>query len=109
MRVLTTVLSPTGGTVRMDGILYCEKNDPKIQRQLNSPFPMELKTQASDYFRHGTDLLQSPDIGSGEEKTFLRIPLYRLDQCMGNAVLHLCRVTSLDTMAAVLRRHSPFL
>ena len=34
MRVLTTVLTPTSGTVSMDGILYCEGNYPKIQRQI---------------------------------------------------------------------------
>ncbi len=41
MRVLTTVLSPTGGTVSMDGMLYCEENYPKIQRQIGY-LPQEI-------------------------------------------------------------------
>lgn len=34
MRVLTTVLKPTGGTVILDGILYNEENYEKIQRKM---------------------------------------------------------------------------
>ena len=41
MRVLTTVLTPTSGTVSMDGILYCEGNYPKIQRQIGY-LPQEI-------------------------------------------------------------------
>ena len=41
MRVLTTVLPPTSGTVSMDGILYCEGNYPKIQRQIGY-LPQEI-------------------------------------------------------------------
>ena len=41
MRVLTTVLAPTSGTVNMDGILYCEENYPKIQRQIGY-LPQEI-------------------------------------------------------------------
>ncbi len=41
MRVLTTVLAPTSGTVSMDGILYCEENYPKIQRQIGY-LPQEI-------------------------------------------------------------------
>ena len=41
MRVLTTVLTPTSGTVRMDGMLYCEGNYPKIQRQIGY-LPQEI-------------------------------------------------------------------
>lgn len=41
MRVLTTVLSPSGGTVSMDGILYCEGNYPKIQRKIGY-LPQEI-------------------------------------------------------------------
>lgn len=41
MRVLTTVLTPSGGTVRMDGIPYCEKNYPKIRRNIGY-LPQEL-------------------------------------------------------------------
>lgn len=41
MRVLTTVLAPTSGTVSMDGILYCEGNYPKIQRQIGY-LPQEI-------------------------------------------------------------------
>lgn len=41
MRVLTTVLTPTSGTVSMDGILYCEGNYPKIQRRIGY-LPQEI-------------------------------------------------------------------
>lgn len=41
MRVLTTVLAPTGGTVSMNGILYCEENYPKIQHQIGY-LPQEI-------------------------------------------------------------------
>lgn len=41
MRVLTTVLAPTSGTVSMDGILYCEGNHPKIQRRIGY-LPQEI-------------------------------------------------------------------
>ncbi len=41
MRVLTTVLAPTSGTISMDGILYCEENYPKIQRQIGY-LPQEI-------------------------------------------------------------------
>ena len=41
MRVLTTVLAPTGGTVSMDGIPYCERNHPTIQRQIGY-LPQEI-------------------------------------------------------------------
>ena len=41
MRVLTTVLTPTSGTVRMDGMLYCEGNYPKIQHQIGY-LPQEI-------------------------------------------------------------------
>ncbi len=41
MRVLTTVLTATTGTVSMDGILYCEENYPKIQRQIGY-LPQEI-------------------------------------------------------------------
>ncbi len=41
MRVLTTVLTPTSGTVSMNGILYCEGNYPKIQRQIGY-LPQEI-------------------------------------------------------------------
>ena len=34
MRVLTTVLPPTGGTVELDGIRYSEKNFEKIRRKI---------------------------------------------------------------------------
>ena len=34
MRVLTTVLKPTGGTVSLDGILYSEGNYEKYSRKL---------------------------------------------------------------------------
>jgi len=43
MRVLTTVLSPTKGTVDLDGILYSEGNYEKIQRKIGYlPQEMEL-------------------------------------------------------------------
>lgn len=41
MRVLTTVFTPTSGTVSMDGILYCEGNYPKIQRRIGY-LPQEI-------------------------------------------------------------------
>lgn len=41
MRVLTTVLAPTSGTVSMDGILYCEGNYPKIQHRIGY-LPQEI-------------------------------------------------------------------
>ena len=41
MRILTTVLTPTSGTVSMDGILYCEGNYPKIQRRIGY-LPQEI-------------------------------------------------------------------
>ena len=41
MRVLTTVLSPTGGTVTMDGMLYSEGNYEKIQRKIGY-LPQEI-------------------------------------------------------------------
>lgn len=41
MRVLTTVLTPTSGTVSMDGILYCEGHYPKIQRRIGY-LPQEI-------------------------------------------------------------------
>ena len=41
MRVLTTVLSPTGGTVSLDGILYSEGNYEKIQRKIGY-LPQEI-------------------------------------------------------------------
>lgn len=41
MRVLTTVLAPTSGTVSMDGILYCEGTYQKIQRQIGY-LPQEI-------------------------------------------------------------------
>ncbi len=34
MRVLTTVLKPTGGTASLDGILYSEGNYEKIQQKI---------------------------------------------------------------------------
>lgn len=37
----TTVLTPTSGTVSMDGILYCEENYPKIQRRIGY-LPQEI-------------------------------------------------------------------
>ena len=41
MRVLTTVLSPTSGTVTLDGILYNEGNFEKIQRKIGY-LPQEI-------------------------------------------------------------------
>ena len=41
MRVLTTVLSPTGGTVTIDGIRYSEANYEKIQRKIGY-LPQEI-------------------------------------------------------------------
>ena len=41
MRVLTTVLSPTEGTVTLDGILYSEGNYEKIQRKIGY-LPQEI-------------------------------------------------------------------
>lgn len=41
MRVLTTVLSPTGGTVSLDGIRYSEGNYEKIQRKIGY-LPQEI-------------------------------------------------------------------
>ena len=41
MRVLTTVLSPTGGTVTLDGIRYSETNYEKIQRKIGY-LPQEI-------------------------------------------------------------------
>lgn len=41
MRVLTTVLSPTGGTVTLDGILYSEGDYEKIQRKIGY-LPQEI-------------------------------------------------------------------
>ena len=41
MRVLTTVLSPTSGTVTLDGILYSERNFEKIQRRIGY-LPQEI-------------------------------------------------------------------
>lgn len=41
MRVLTTVLPPTGGTVELDGIRYSEKNFEKIRRKIGY-LPQEL-------------------------------------------------------------------
>ena len=41
MRVLTTVLSPTSGTVTLDGILYSEGNFEKIQRKIGY-LPQEI-------------------------------------------------------------------
>lgn len=41
MRVLTTILSPTGGTVTLDGILYHEKNYPAIQKRIGY-LPQEI-------------------------------------------------------------------
>lgn len=41
MRVLTTVLAPTSGTISMDGILYCEENYPTIRRQIGY-LPQEI-------------------------------------------------------------------
>lgn len=41
MRVLTTVLSPTSGTVTLDGILYSEKNFEKIRKKIGY-LPQEI-------------------------------------------------------------------
>lgn len=41
MRVLTTVLKPTGGTVTMDGILYSECNFDKIKKRIGY-LPQEI-------------------------------------------------------------------
>ena len=41
MRVLTTVLSPTGGSVTLDGMLYSEGNYDKIQRKIGY-LPQEI-------------------------------------------------------------------
>ena len=41
MRVLTTTLAPTGGTVTLDGIQYHEKNYNKIQKQIGY-LPQEI-------------------------------------------------------------------
>lgn len=41
MRVLTTVLSPSEGTVVMDGMLYSEENYPKIQKKIGY-LPQEI-------------------------------------------------------------------
>lgn len=41
MRVLTTVLIPAGGTVTLDGTLYCEGNYEKIQKKIGY-LPQEI-------------------------------------------------------------------
>lgn len=41
MRVLTTVLIPTSGTVSMDGVLYCEEDYPRIQGHIGY-LPQEI-------------------------------------------------------------------
>lgn len=41
MRVLTTVLAPSGGTAALDGIMYHEKNYEKIQRKIGY-LPQEI-------------------------------------------------------------------
>lgn len=41
MRVLTTILAPTGGTVTLDGMLYNEGNYEKIQRKIGY-LPQEI-------------------------------------------------------------------
>ena len=41
MRVLTTILSPTGGTVTLDGIPYSEKNYEKIRKKIGY-LPQEI-------------------------------------------------------------------
>ena len=41
MRVLTTILKPTEGTVSLNGIEYCEKNYEKIQKKIGY-LPQEL-------------------------------------------------------------------
>lgn len=42
MRVLTTVLKPAGGTVALDGMLYCEANYEKIQKKIGY-LPQEIE------------------------------------------------------------------
>ncbi|MDO4336752.1 MAG: ABC transporter ATP-binding protein [Eubacteriales bacterium] len=42
MRVLTTVLKPTGGTVALDGMLYSNENYEKIQRKIGY-LPQEIE------------------------------------------------------------------
>ena len=42
MRVLTTILKPTSGTVTLDGILYSEGNYEKIQRKIGY-LPQEIE------------------------------------------------------------------
>ena len=55
MRVLTTVLSPTGGTVTLDGMLYSEGNYEKIQKKIGylpqefSMYPNMSVYEAMDY------------------------------------------------------------
>ena len=46
MRVLTTVLKPTGGTVTLDGMLYSEGNYEKIQRKIGY-LPQEIELYPS--------------------------------------------------------------
>lgn len=41
MRVLTTVLTPSGGTVTLDGVMYSESNYEKIQRKIGY-LPQEI-------------------------------------------------------------------
>ena len=43
MRVLTTVLKPTNGTVTLDGILYSEGNYEKIQRKIEKTLAFCIK------------------------------------------------------------------
>lgn len=43
MRVLTTVLKPTSGTVTLDGVLYSEENYEKIQRKIGY-LPQEIES-----------------------------------------------------------------
>lgn len=43
MRVLTTILKPTSGTVTLDGILYSKENYEKIQRKIGY-LPQEIHT-----------------------------------------------------------------
>ena len=43
MRVLTTVLKPTSGTVTLDGILYSEGNYEKIQRKIEKTLAFCIK------------------------------------------------------------------
>lgn len=42
MRVLTTILKPTSGTITLDGILYSEENYEKIQRKIGY-LPQEIE------------------------------------------------------------------